>query len=142
MLNCVVYTLIENYSCVEYLPCQSKILISTSWNPTFKDKSFNVLLGIGIPELLLNLVSFHGFMKKPNLTVILNLPTRLINNYLFKGLAIIEQNTKQLNLLSNYVKLIINVINQLDTDHVMVKNKAISSVANTILKMYIQKICI
>ena len=81
-------------------------------------------------------------MKKPNLTVILNLPTRLINNYLFKGLAIIEQNTKQLNLLSNYVKLIINVINQLDTDHVMVKNKAISSVANTILKMYIQKICI
>ena len=142
MLNCVVYTLIENYACVEYLPCQSKILISTSWNPTFKDKSFNVLLGIGIPELLLNLVSFHGFMKKPNLTVILNLPTRLINNYLFKGLAIIEQNTKQLNLLSNYVKLIINVINQLDTDHVMVKNKAISSVANTILKMYIQKICI
>ena len=43
---------------------------------------FNVLHGIGIPELLLNLVSCHGFMKKPNSTVILNLQYSLVNKYL------------------------------------------------------------
>ena len=36
-----------------------------SSNPTFKDKSFNLLLGIGISELLLNLVSFlYESMKR------------------------------------------------------------------------------
>ena len=67
-------------------------------------------------------------MKKPNSIVILNYQTRLINNYLSKVFSIIEQNKKQLILLPNDVKLRINMINQLDTYYVMVKNKAISAV--------------
>ena len=78
--------------------------------------------------MFLNLVSCHGFMKKPNSIVILNYQTRLINNYLSKVFSIIEQNKKQLILLPNDVKLRINIINQLDTYYVMVKNKAISAV--------------
>ena len=42
-------------------------------------------------------------------------------------------------MLPNDVKLRINVIYQLDTDFVMAKNKEISSVANTIKKLHIQK---
>ena len=78
-------------------------------------------------------------MKKPNSTVILNFRTFLINNYLPKGLSIIENNTKQLSLLPNDVKLKINLTDQLDKDYVMVKNKSISAVANTIKKLRIQK---
>ena len=78
-------------------------------------------------------------MKKPNSTAILNFRTRQINDYLSKGFSIIEHNTKQLSLLTNAVKLRINMIDQLDTDYVMVKNKAISSVANTIKQLHIQK---
>ena len=70
-------------------------------------------------------------MKKPNSTVILNFRTCLINNDLSKVFSIIEQNTKQLSLLENDVKLRIDLINQLDTYYVMVKNKATSAVANT-----------
>ena len=70
VLGCVVYTLIEKYVCIDYLSCQSKTLCGISSNPTFKEKSFNLLLGIGIPELLLNLVSCHGFMTKSNSTVV------------------------------------------------------------------------
>ena len=66
-----------------------------SCNPTFEQTSLNILLGIGIPELLLNLVYFHGFMKEPNSTVILNYRTRLINNHLSKEFSIIEHNTEQ-----------------------------------------------
>ena len=42
-------------------------------------------------------------------------------------------------MLPNDVKLRINLINQMDTDFIMKKNKAISSVANTIKKLHIQK---
>ena len=35
VLSCVVYSLIDNYVCIEYLPCQSKTLISISSKPTF-----------------------------------------------------------------------------------------------------------
>ena len=72
VFNCCVYSLIDNYVCIDYLPCQSKKLSEISSNPTFKDTSFNLLFCIGIPELLLNLVYLYVLMKKPNSTVILN----------------------------------------------------------------------
>ena len=71
--------------------------------------------------------------------MILNCRTHLIKNYLSKGLSIIEHNKNQLSLLPNDLKLRINLINQLDTDYVMVKNIAISAVANTIKKLHIHK---
>ena len=64
VLCCVFYTLIENCFCIDYLSCQPKNLNAISYNPTFEYKSFNILLGIGIIELLLKLVSCHGFRKK------------------------------------------------------------------------------
>ena len=120
--------------CIDYLSFQSETFSAISYNPIFKDISFNILLVIGILELLLNLVSFHGIMKKQNLNVILNCQTRLINKYLSKVLQFI--------FLTNDVKLKFNLINQLDTDYVMVKYKAISAIANTIKNCISRKICI
>ena len=54
-------------------------------------------------------------MKKPNSTVILNCRSRLVNNYLSKGLYIIEKDSKQLSMLPNNMKLKINLIDQMDT---------------------------
>ena len=95
VLICVVNYLIDSYVCIDYLFFQSKTLSSISSKPTFEQTSFNILLGIGIPELLLNLVSCHGFMKKPNSTVILNFRSCLVNNYLAKGFYIIERDSKE-----------------------------------------------
>ena len=78
-------------------------------------------------------------MKKYNSTVILNFRSRLINNYLSKGFFIIEQTSKQLTFIPNDVRLIINMVDQLKTDYVMVKNEAISTVANTIKQFHIHK---
>ena len=78
-------------------------------------------------------------MKKPNSTMILNFRSRLINNYLAKGFYIIEKDSNQLRLLPNYVKLRINMIDKMDTNFVMSKNKSISSVANTTKNLHIQK---
>ena len=70
VLSCVVYTFIYNYVCIDYLSFQSKILCNISRDTTFKGITFNLLLGVGVPEMLLNLVSCHGFMMKLNSTVI------------------------------------------------------------------------
>ena len=120
VLSCVVYTLIDNYVCIYYLLCQSKTLPGISNIPIFKEISFNLLLGIGISEMLLNLVSCHGCMMKYNSTVTLNCLSRLINNYLSKGLFIIEQGSKQLNFITIYLRLKINLVDKLKTDYVMV----------------------
>ena len=96
VFSCVVYNLIYNYVCIEYLFFQSKILCGISSNPTFKETDFNLSLGVGISELLLNLLTCHGFMKKSNWTVILNCQSRLINNYSSKVFFVIEQGSKHL----------------------------------------------
>ena len=139
VLSCVFHTLIDNYACIYYLSCQPKTLCGISKNPTFKEKRFNLLLGIGIPELLLNLVSCNGFIMKLNSTVVLKFQSRLINNYLSKGLYIIEQGSKQLNLTPNDIILRINLVDQLKKDYVMVKNESLSAVANTIKQLHIHK---
>ena len=53
MLSCVIYTIIKNYVCIDYLACQSKILseIPVGYRGGSKhgEKSFDQILGIGIP---------------------------------------------------------------------------------------------
>ena len=61
-----------------------------------------------------------------------------MNKYLEKGFLIIEKDSKQLSILPNDVKLIIHVIDQIETDFIMAKKTAISSVADTIKKFYIK----
>ena len=104
---------------VYYIFCKSKTLSIISSKPTFEQTSFNILLGIGIPELLLNLLSCNGFMKKTGSTVILNCQYRLVNNYLAKVFYIIEKYSNKLSMLPNNVKLGIYVIGQLETYFVM-----------------------
>ena len=142
VLSCVVYSIIDNYVCIDYLLSQSKTSSSISSKPKFEDTIFNILLGIGIPELLLNLVSCHGFMRKPNSTVILNFQSRLIENCLAKGFHIIEKDLKQLSLLPIDMKLIFNIMNQRDTDFFM-KKKQSSQLCRKNHKIYIfRNICI
>ena len=123
VLSCVLYYITNNYVCIDYLSCQSKNLISIYSNIIFEQTGYNILLGIGTPEVLLNLVSFHGFKEKPNSTVVLNWLSCLANNYLAKGLFIIENNSKQLSSFLNYAKLRIHAIEQIETDFVMKKTQ-------------------
>ena len=61
VLSCVVYTIIENYICIEYLGCESKQLSEIYVDYIYVEKYFNRILGIGITDLLMNLFSCHGF---------------------------------------------------------------------------------
>ena len=64
----------------------------------------NRILSIGIPDLLMNLLSCHGFSKNINYVVTLKCPKRMLECYFSKGFTILECNTNNLEKLLNAVK--------------------------------------
>ena len=46
---------------------------------------YNNLFGIGIPDLLLNMLLCHGFLKNNDSVVILKFPNRMSEYYFNKG---------------------------------------------------------
>ena len=50
-----------------------------------EDRNYDKTLGIGIPDLLINLMSCHGFLKNKNPIVILKCPKSMFEYYLSKG---------------------------------------------------------
>ena len=68
------------------------------------EKSFNKILGIGIPDLLMKLLSCHGFVKNINFVVKLLCPKRMLEYYFSKRFGILECNFNNLKKLPNEVK--------------------------------------
>ena len=56
------------------------------------EKTFNRILGIGFPYLLMKLLSCHGFLINIDSVVILKFPKRMLEYYFSKGLGILEWN--------------------------------------------------
>ena len=90
VLSFVFYWVIDDYLCIDYLYYTSKTLSVISSDKIFEEASYNKLLGIGTPEVLMNLISCHVFMKKPNSTVILVFWSCLVNYYLAKQLLLLN----------------------------------------------------
>ena len=109
VFSCVLYYVTENYVCIEYLCCQYKKLSVICSDKMFTTTSYNKLPGIGIPEVLTNLISFHGFTIK-NSTFILLWRNRLVKIYLEKGFVILQHNSKHLSSVPNEEKQRIHAI--------------------------------
>ena len=61
--------------------------LPVSYGGGFKheDKSFDKLLGIGITDLLMNLIYCHGCLKNKYPIVVLKFPKRMFEYYFSKG---------------------------------------------------------
>ena len=85
MLSCVIYTIISIYICIGYLGSESKKLseLGLGSGGHFKHvkKSYDNILGIGIPDLLMNLMSCHGFLKSKDSIVMLKCPKSMFEYY-------------------------------------------------------------
>ena len=68
----------------------SEIPVGSGGGSKHGDKSFDRILGIGIPDLLMNFMSCHGFLKNINSVVILKCPKRMLEYYLSKRFTILE----------------------------------------------------
>ena len=77
-----MYTLTNSYVCMYYLACEFKKLSELPVGSGVGCKHGNIFLekisGIGIPDLLMNLMSCHEIMKNKNSVVILKCPKSML----------------------------------------------------------------
>ena len=82
MLSCVIYTIISNYVCIDYIACvcffKSELPLGTGGGFTHENKSYDKIFGIAIPYLFMNLISCHGFLKNKNSVFIKKFPKRML----------------------------------------------------------------
>ena len=72
------------------------------------DKRFDRILGIGIPDFLISLMSCHRFLENLNSVVILKFPKGILEYYFSKGFTVLECSDNNLGKLPNKVKQIIH----------------------------------
>ena len=77
---------------------------------------------VSIKYLLMNLLLCHGLMKKINYTIILLHPSRMLEYYFSKGFVMLERNSKNLVVIVNESKQIINAMDMHDSYYVMTCN--------------------
>ena len=94
VLNCVIYKIVGKYVCIDYLGSEKSKLSDLRLGCTGLNKhnvtDYDNVLGIGIPDLLLNLLSCHGFVKNNDSVVVLKCPNRMSEYYFNKEFVIFE----------------------------------------------------
>ena len=108
MLSCVIYTIISKYVCIDYLGSEKSKLSDLRLGVTGRYKHFDTdydnVLGIGIPDILLNLLYCHGFSKNSESVVILKCPHSMSEYYFNKGFVVFECDEVNLKRLPSLVK--------------------------------------
>ena len=81
VLSCVIYTIISKYVCIDYSGSdKSKLMylrLGVSGSYKHLDNNYGNVLGFGIQDLLLSLLSCQGFSKNNESVVILKCPHRM-----------------------------------------------------------------
>ena len=107
----VAYTIIDHFICIHYL-CIFQDKLSKQ-NSNF-EKKFNDLSRMGIPDILMSIMSCHGFSKKS--TFFFTCRSALVHCYISKGLIIVETEEVNLDHVPIRVKNQINSVNLHDED--------------------------
>ena len=136
MLSCVIYTIISNYVCIEYLASESKtfieLLVDSGGGYKNEEKSYDKILGLGIPDLLMNLMSCHGFLKNKDLVVILKCPKKMFEYNLSKGMTYFDCSIINLEKLPTEVKQRVYAKDIDNPDKFMICSTTIPSTSNTL----------
>ena len=96
------------------------------------NKSYDNILGIGIPYMLINLMSQHGFLKNKDYVVILKCPKRIFEYYFSKGSTYFDSTKINLEKLPSEVKDRIYAEVTDNPDKVMICSTTIPSTSNTL----------
>ena len=141
MLSCVIYTITRKYVCIEYLGLESKKLseLGIGSGGRFKhvNKSYDKILGIGIPNLLMNLMFCHCFLKNKDSVVILKFPKKMFEYYLSKIFIHFDCNKRNLEKLPSDVKDRIYAEVTDNSDKVMICSTTVPSTSNTLNNLLI-----
>ena len=97
VLSFVIYTIISNYVCIDYLGSEKKIklfLFGVAGSYKYLGGKYENVLGFGIPDLLLNFLSCRIFLKNNESAVILKCPNRMFEYYVNKGFVLFNCDEK------------------------------------------------
>ena len=137
---CNIYNL-SNYVCVYYLGSEREtlieLLLGSGGSYKHVNKSYDNVLGIGNPDLLMYLMSCHGFLKKNDYVVILKCPNRMFEYYFNKGFIIFDCDKKYLERLSSEIKYIIGTEVTDNSDKVMIFSTTFPSTSNTLKNLLV-----
>ena len=104
-----IYTIIDNYICLDYL-----VLIQEKFpkhDNNFENTRFKDFSRLGIPEILMNIISCRGFSKSSVLTVILTCRSALVPYYLSKRFIIVKTEEGGVDNIPTTVKIKSKLIN-------------------------------
>ena len=96
-------------------------------------------MGIGIPDLLMNLMSCHIFLKNIDPIDILKRLKRMLEYYFSKVFTLFDCDTNNLAKLPNEVKYIIHAEDSENSDKVMTCYTTIPSTSNTLKNFVVDK---
>ena len=91
VLSSIAYCIMEKYLCVDYLGCPQTKLHVTNKVKVFENRTYNAVSGIGIPELLNNIISCRGFVKNSKSAVISSCCRKLVDYYPQKQLFFMKK---------------------------------------------------
>ena len=81
VLSCVIYTIIRNYLCIDYVGYEktklSDLRLGVSGSYKNPGKKYDNVLGSAITDLLLNLLSCPVFLKNNESVIILKFTNRM-----------------------------------------------------------------
>ena len=102
VISAVIYTIIDDCICIDYRDFLQENL--SRHNINFGNIKFNNLSGLGINEILMNIMSYHSLAKSTTLRVIFACLTALVPYYISKGSIIIETEVSGVDDIPRNVK--------------------------------------
>ena len=133
-MSCVIYKRIKNYVFIDYLASKleklSEIPVGSVGGYKYEERSYDKILGVGITDILMNLMSCYGFLKNKYPVVIIKLPKRMFEFYFSKVFTSFYCNIINLEKLPSEVKQIIHAENTYNSDKFMICSTTIPSISN------------
>ena len=101
------------------------------------DKKYDNVLGFGIPDMLMNLLSCQGYLKNNDSVFILKYPNRMFEYYFNKGFVIFDCDENTLKILPYEVKDRVGAEVTVNSDKVMIFSTTIPSTSNTLKNLLV-----
>ena len=115
----------------------SELRIGCTLKTNHEGVEYDNLFGIGIPDILLNMLSFHVFLNNNESIVILKCPNRMSEYYFNKVFIPLTCDEDHLNKLPISVQQRVGAEPKVNSDLVMLCKTTILSTSNTLKNLYI-----
>ena len=143
MLICVICIIIDRYVCIDYLGTETKKIselnLGCSLKTRHKNKDYDNLFGIGIPDIFMNMLSCQGFLNNNESIVILKCPNRMSQYYFNKGFIQSTCDEGHSKTILVKVKDRVGAEVKVNSDLVMLCYTTITFTSNTLKNLYISQ---